>query len=78
MIWGQCMSVLKGAIQSREKFEEKDTEKDPIWLLRQLREELTGVDQTAACKHATLIKAQKNFLNMRQQPNDTFKTIIFK
>ena len=43
--WGQCSDALKIMIAHEKGYEEKEQNKDFIWLLKTIKEILSGLDK---------------------------------
>jgi hypothetical protein len=70
IVWGQCSPMMKSKLESLEEFELKDTERDCIWLLKEIQgitHQFEGTRQV----FLSLREAYANHYNCRQEPNQT-------
>jgi hypothetical protein len=69
-IWGQCTSALQGAISRRDDYESKKEKRDVLWLIKNLKEELSGVDGKAN-PYSLWWAAIRKLVNMRQKNDES-------
>ena len=69
LIWGQCTHTLKTYVQSMENYDAKSKAYDVLWLLKQLKPSVSGID-TKADKFKTLWLVLKKVVNMKQGQNE--------
>ena len=62
---GQCSDQVQSSIKHLVDFDDKDDDKDIIWILNQIKREATGFDSLGN-KPINFIKAIKRLFNSRQ------------
>ena len=67
-MWRQCTSALQAIVKGSDDYEDKAGRHDLIWLLKELKKIVSGVDSKANA-HETLLDAMLSLFNMRQFPD---------
>ena len=70
IVWRQCTSALQAVIKGVDGYGEKAAIHDLVWLLKEIKKVVSGVDAKSN-PHETLLEALLTLFNMRQQPNET-------
>ena len=70
LTWRQCSSALQAVVKGNEEFKVKSSSHDLLWLLRELKKIVSGVDVKANA-HQTMYEVLTALLNMRQQQNES-------
>ena len=75
LIWGQCTSGLQGAIRSNKEFVKKREKFDTNWLLKKIKERLSGIyknqNQQMAIRDNLMV-----LLNIRQYDNESNSSLL--
>ena len=70
LLWRQCSSALQAVIKGNEEFKLKSSSHDLLWLLKDIKKIVSGVDVKANA-HQTMFEALIALVNTRQQQSES-------
>lgn len=75
MAWGQCSHPMRAKLKSLADFDEKETEGDCEWLLKQIRGVCHNFEEQH-CIFVSLHRAELSFLSFKQNPGVSLSSYL--